>query len=265
MSRQELIKGTIVSLDRQYTIDSVLGCGATCIVYEAYYKDSNCLKHKVNIKECYPYGAKVIRDGTCLIWVDINEKEFHLNEFSETYNKMIGFQKENETVDAFDIYDTNNTKYVVMSSNKKSISFDIYKPENLCNLLRTIKALTRVVGKYHNEGYLHLDIKPCNFLVYPESPEQISLFDFDTVTPISDIKSNKCQGVSFSEKWAAPEQKQCKINKLCPATDIFAIGAVLFEKIMDKQVNNDDIGYFAEWEFKGELFEKVNPFQYKYP
>lgn len=260
MQRTYLTPGDTLELNNKiYTVKSVLGDGATCVVYSAEYKDNNGYSHKVNIKECYPYNASVSREGSLLNWEMNGEKEQCLQFFEATYKKLNEWQEGIANVSVYDICDANNTKYIIMEHNKGCVTFDKDKPESLSDILRTVKLLAHYVGKYHHNGYLHLDIKPSNFLVYPRPSDHIVVFDLDTVTSVSDIETGKYRYASYSDGWAAPEQKQGKINKLCPATDIFAIGAVLFEKIMGRQVNNDDIGYFAEWEFDGELFENVNP------
>lgn len=260
MQRNYLKQGDTLKLnDKIYTVKSVIGDGATCVVYSAEYKDSLGLSHTVNIKELYPYNTSIIRDGSDLIWELPEEKETHQDAFITTYEKLLAWQYENEIVGVSDICEANNTRYIIMESSKKCVTFDKDKPESLSDILKTVRLLAYYVGKYHQNGYLHLDIKPSNFLVYPRPSEHIVLFDLDTVTSISDIETGKCRSASYSDGWAAPEQKQGKIYKLCPATDIYAIGAVLFEKIMGRQVNNDDIGYFAEWNFESDLFENVNP------
>lgn len=260
MKRIYLNTGDTLELNnRNYTVGSVIGDGATCVVYSAKYKDKMGFAHSVNIKECYPYNANISRVGTLLNWASDEEKNEHLKKFVNTYEKLMKWQDANEIINVFDICEQNNSVYLVMEPNKKSVTFDKYKPESLGEILSSIKRLSAYVGDYHNKGFLHLDIKPSNFLIVPGETDRITLFDLDTVTAILDIETGEYKYVSYSDSWAAPEQKQGKIHKLCPATDIYAIGAVLFEKIMGRQVNNDDIGYFAEWSFDGQLFENVNP------
>lgn len=260
MQRIYLKSGDTLELNSKiYTVKSVIGDGATCVVYSAEYKDNKGYPHRVNIKECYPYNASISREDTILKWELDDEKEKHLKSFDTTYKKLNVWQEGISNVSVYDICDANNTKYIIMEHNKGCVTFDKDNPETLSDILKTVKLLAHYVETYHQNGYLHLDIKPSNFLIYPRPSEHIVLFDLDTVTAISDIETGKCGYASYSDGWAAPEQKQGKINKLCPATDIYAIGAVLFEKIMGRQVNNDDIGYFAEWEFDGDIFENVNP------
>ena len=51
----------------EYIIDSVVGDGATCIVYSARYTDHVGIVHSVLLKECYPYADNVSRDEKALL------------------------------------------------------------------------------------------------------------------------------------------------------------------------------------------------------
>lgn len=259
MQRTELSHGTVLLLNNQrYIIDTVIGDGATCIVYSAHYQDAVGYSHRVNIKECYPYKAEVKRTEIGLCWASENERDNSLALLRRAYEKLMDWQNESFAVNVFDICEANNTLYIIMNADKGR-TFDQETSKSLCDILTTIKLLTYFVGKYHANGYLHLDLKPSNFLIYPRPSEHIVLFDMDTVTAMDDIMSGRAKYVSYSDEWAAPEQKQGKISKLCPATDLFSIGAILFEKVMGRPVCAADMGMFADWEFEGELFENVNP------
>ena len=189
MQRTYLKRGDTIELNnKMYTVKSVIGDGATCVVYSAEYKDSNGYPHRVNIKECYPYNATITREGVVFNWDNNDDKEKHLKAFDGTYKKLNEWQEGIANVSVYDICDKNNTKYIIMEHNKNCVTFDKDTPETLCVILKTVKLLAHYVGKYHQSGYLHLDIKPSNFLVYPRPSDHIVLFDLDTVTAISDIE-----------------------------------------------------------------------------
>lgn len=241
-----------------YIIDRVIGDGASSIVYEAHYVDNSNHKHCIRLKECYPYQSSIERFGNDLAWSNENERTNDIAAFQNGYDSLMKDQKSNYIVHAFDQFESNNTMYIVMDANEGA-TFDKTDFDSLKDILSTIELLAHVVGEYHQKGYLHLDIKPSNFLVYPRPSEHIVLFDVDSVTSMEDIASSKVKCVSYSKGWAAPEQMQGRIDKLCPATDIYSIGAILFQKVMGRAVENEDIGIFADWNFEGEMFEKVNP------
>lgn len=259
MKRQPLEAGTTIQLNSiNYIVDTVIGDGATCIVYKAHYMDSRGLPHTVNIKECYPYADNVSRHGNALQWESEEQRQNSISAFVTTYDKLMNHQLGNFTVHAFDIDEANGTEYIIMDAND-GVTFDKDSSTSLTEIFTTVKLLAHVAGQYHDNGYLHLDIKPSNFLVYPRPSEHIILFDMDSITSIEDIKSGKISCVPYSKGWAAPEQMQGQINKLCPATDIYSIGAILFEKIMSRNVEPADTGLFADWDFDEQIFENVNP------
>lgn len=258
MQRIALPPGAVIQLNsREYTISELIGDGATCMVYSAYYADTAGFRHQVNLKECYPYSASIIREQQNLHWQSCDEKEQSLSAFMRAYEKLMTWQN-NSTVKAFDLCAANHTLYIVMDADNGQ-SFDKDRGSSLHELLQTTLALTKTVQQYHQNGYLHLDIKPNNFLTIPETRELVILFDLDSVVAMEDIRSGKVQCISYSDGWAAPEQKQGNLTKLSVATDLFAIGAILFEKVMGRQVAPEDMSIFADWDFGNELFDEVNP------
>lgn len=260
MVRIPLKKDDLVS---KYIIDETIGDGASCVVYAAHYTDSSGFIHNVRLKECYPYGTEIKRNANAIVWQNKAEQTNALASFKIAYEKLLKMQNDNNVGNAhahvFDLFEANNTLYSVMDVTN-GVTFEIDNSDKLSDILKTILALTKVVEKYHASGYLHLDIKPGNFLVIPETRELVILFDVDSVTTIEDIKDGKIKCVPYSKNWAAPEQMQGQLGKLCPATDIYSIGAILFQKIMNRSVENSDMGIFANWNLDDiKMFENVNP------
>ena len=248
--------------DREIRIDRVLGDGASSIVYVAVYKDSEGYSHDVIIKECYPFGANIVREKDSLYWEDANVRKMAFEKFKEAYNLLSRIHRSgilrNSTACAFDLVEANGTLYSIQMLNEGHS----YAKDSSCELkenLQTILALTKVIGKYHEQGYLHLDIKPENFLVIPETRELVILFDVDSVTKVSDLKEGLVKAVSYSEGWGAPEQTSGDPGLLCPATDIFSIGSVLFNKVLGKKVTAEDMGIFSTWQLSECLPADTNP------
>lgn len=260
MGRIALKNGTIVTGDQTYIIDSVAGDGANCIVYFAHYQDNAGYTHDVLLKECYPAASNISRTENDLIWIDSAEQNRDIAAFQDAYKKLMQAQNteknRNSTVVAFQTFNANGTMYSVVHKDI-GVTYDKEAGKSLLENLETALALTKTVKNYHGNGYLHLDIKPSNFLVIPETRQLVKLFDLDTVMPKAEIATAQC--IPYSEEWAAPEQLQGQRNKICEATDLYAIGAILFEKIMGRKVEQQDCGLFADWSFDVPCFDNINP------
>ena len=250
---------------QQFVIDRVIGYGASCLVYEAHYLDSGNHRKEIILKECYPYNSGTTRIGRKIVWSSTEEQEKAFRRFDNAYEIAAKIQNEagaqSVSVYSLDKFAENGTQYVATIPVGKS--YDKTKSDDLADIIRTALALTNAVGFYHQAGYLHLDIKPSNFIATEDQTgkgKNIVLFDVDTVAAQDDIQSGNLRSVSYSKEFAAPEQKMQQIKKLCPATDLYAVGAVLFERIMNRPADSSDSTLFATWEYD-ERFDakKVNP------
>lgn len=250
---------------KQFVIDRVIGFGASCLVYEAHYLDSSNHRKEVILKECYPCNAGASRIGNKIIWSNAEELEKAFLRFDNAYEIAAKIQNVagTKSVSAYslDKLTENGTQYVATIPN--GTSYDRNGSTDIADIIRTALALTNAVGLYHKAGYLHLDIKPSNFIATEDQTgkgKNIVLFDVDTVVSQDDIQGGNLRSVSYSKECAAPEQKMQQIKKLCPATDLFAVGAVLFERIMNRPVDSSDSTLFATWDYDSRFdAKKVNP------
>ena len=205
--------------ERCFKITELIGYGASCIVYGGYYKDEIGLPFYVKIKECFPRGrALSARVGNNVQWNSEAEKEYAQNEFEKMYRRHIILQSRydfiNSTCKVADVlYSANNTKYLIMEFDNGT-SFDKAVPDSLFSIFKTIRALALTVQKYHEIGLLHLDIKPQNFMVIPETEELVKLFDFDSLVMKDEITKGIVDAIAYTNEWAAPEVKQGKIKRI---------------------------------------------------
>jgi len=104
------------------------------------------------------------------------------------------------------------------------------RPEyKLVQILHSLESLVKSVEALHSTGLVHRDINPSNFgfrkLGKDVLTQTISLFDVDTVCSVYRVP----EIVRGSEGFLEPEYEKDKANNL---TDIFAIGATLFQAIV---------------------------------
>lgn len=244
--------------EHRYVIAEEIGRGGSCIVYNGFYRDRIGERHLVKIKECYPYRLEIERDAEENLTPDLSCEQTFLTEkqkFLEAYRKNTALKTTlglvNSTANATNIYEYHNTCYVVMTE-IEGRDYRSEADENLQSLFLHLRTLARIVKKYHDCGMLHLDIKPENVLLIPETKEQMVLFDFDSMVRKEKIQTQP-NGWTFSvsDGYAAPELVRGKCSKICEATDVYAIGAIAFYKLFGRTPNAMDSAVGAIYDFSG--------------
>ena len=260
--RISLSNGTVIPLlGKEYRILNVIGDGASCIVYDVCSTNQFGITQRYRLKECYPYHAQCRREGLRLAWDDEAQRQSAFERFTHSARVIADLRNEESIgnhITGTELIEGNGTLYALMEVNHAQ-TYQQDQTQDLHRILQTMLKLTRVVGRLHDQGYLHLDIKPENFLVSYDPEPNIWLFDVDSLVAQAELHSGRTTCYSYSREWAAPELTQGKLSKVCGATDLFSIGAILFNKVMGRPVCNDDIGLFPDWDFDGKMFEDVNP------
>ncbi len=233
-------------IEREFVVKNILGEGASCITYFVKYKENDSYSHCGVLKEFNPVS-----------------KEIKIEKFIEGYKLQTEFSAEiknakNITSNTEGIYLGNNTNYILMSCNDGT-SYENVQEDKLQDIIKTSIAICNAVKVYHDAGFLHLDIKPDNIFILPETREIIKLFDFDSVHKKSDLINSR---LSYSVNWAAPELIYFEKNyEICEATDIYSIGAILFSKIMGRMPVDKEKERFSKFEFdkNSSMFKNISP------
>ena len=250
-NRTFLNDGTIINLKgTEYRILELKGRGASCVVYLA----ENCSNNRrVLIKEFYPKKCDITRDENNNLVISNSDSNIYRilkEQLRKAYKLQLEFHNSDETgnytSDAETMVEAYSTLYVIMNKVVGS-SYDKVVPENITDVLEVCKSVATVIGFYHKKGYLHLDIKPDNIYVLKETNQIINLFDFDTVKLKSDLENGNY--IANSNEIAAPEISKTKIDEFTgkylqevdERADIYAIGHILFEKVMERNAKSSDI------------------------
>ena len=264
INRNPLANGTILCFgNEQCLIDKFIGSGTSSIVYEATLDG-----RKIALKELYPKGLSIFRDNDNSLTspgASKNFFEYYKKRWQQAFQTQLEIYNDektnNYTVEPQKLYKLNNTLYIAMHLSN-GCSYDKVTPKNILSVLETIRALSCAVRLYHQKNLLLLDIKPHNFFVFPETDQIIQLFDFDSVMHKNNIRPEE---FSYSNKYAAPEiisaaEYYGSYTDIDERSDIFSIGAVIFEKIMGRNTTNEDLRKNKIWHLNSnKYFENVVP------
>lgn len=92
---------------------------------------------------------------------------------------------------------------------------------------RLLRTVAEAVDYAHRLDVLHLDLKPGNVLIEENGEPQVA--DFGLARRFDEVLALDSDEVSGTPSYMSPEQAQARSNELSPATDIYGLGAVLYE------------------------------------
>ncbi|HEX3124526.1 MAG TPA: protein kinase [Rhodanobacteraceae bacterium] len=99
-------------------------------------------------------------------------------------------------------------------------------PQHAARLLRTI---AEAVDYAHRLGVLHLDLKPANVLIDENGTPHVA--DFGLARRIDSALAADSDEVSGTPSYMAPEQASPRTSRITRATDIWGLGAILYELV----------------------------------
>jgi WD40 repeat protein/serine/threonine protein kinase len=112
------------------------------------------------------------------------------------------------------------------------------KPQPAKEAARIIATLAKAVEYAHRQGVVHRDLKPANVLlnIVPDRPtkRELKITDFGIAKVLPRAGADQTQMTQTGEilgtaTYMAPEQARGKASEICPATDIYSLGAMLYE------------------------------------
>ena len=242
--------------DAQYTILERIGNGSSCVVYRAE-RCNRLLGREIHLlKEYAPSGFTVRRapDGLMRPADDVRDA-YHagMKRFLTGAKHAVSLRSRRGLRDSIceilRVFPANGTCYLDMPVSEGIVYADVQEI-SLDSLLRRIGALTQVVGRIHQTGLLCLDLKPGNLLVQPENPDYVMLFDLDSA--VSGEELSQGARLRYSKTWAPPEQKLPSLyGDICEATDLYAIGEMLFHQILGRRSRPEERRPSATLDFSG--------------
>ena len=218
----------------KYKVIKILGQGGFGITYLALQTG---LGMKVAIKEFFLKGSCQRDSSTSEVSVPVTDnKELVLKcqkKFKSEARKIASLNNDH-IVNIIDIFDENGTSYYVMKYLSGGSLADKVQdgPMTEQNALKVIQEISDALDSIHSHGLLHLDIKPANILFDERGRAVLIDFGVSKYVESQDDTTTTSSLVGFSRGFAPLEQVNATISSLTAATDIYALGATLFNLVV---------------------------------
>src|SRR5262249_30912501 len=109
--------------------------------------------------------------------------------------------------------------------------------------------LARAVQHAHEQGIIHRDLKPANVLLTEAGVAKIADFG---LAQLLDVEQGHTHtgAVLGSPSYMAPEQAEGNLRALGPATDIYALGSILYELLTGRPPFKAETAIETLWQVK---------------
>ena len=100
-------------------------------------------------------------------------------------------------------------------------------PQPAEKAVRLVETLARAIDAAHQAGIIHRDLKPGNVLVTADGTLKVT--DFGIAKRVNDPGLTATGAILGTPSYMAPEQASGRMSATGPATDVYALGAILYE------------------------------------
>ena len=243
MTQQEINSTTMLKVGNilrgTYRIESYLSSGGFGNTYVATNIE---FEEKVAIKEFFMKGVTQRDDNQTTVSVSNTENSNSFLEQKEKFKKearRIRQLHNPHIVNVHDLFEENGTAYYVM---------DYVDGENLAERLKkTGRPMTEsevrlilpqildALKSVHDAGIWHLDLKPANIML--EKGGNVKLIDFGASKQLNAQKggATTSTAITYTNGYAPREQMEQNYDKFGPWTDIYALGATLYNLLTNKR------------------------------
>jgi tetratricopeptide (TPR) repeat protein len=194
-----------------YEILGEIGRGGTGVIYRAF--DSE-LKRYVAIK---------------MLFSGIEVSPYKLSQFRGEAEIVAQLAHPN-IVQVFDIGEHDGHPYLALELVEGG-SLDRHterKPQTPRFAAEAVETLARAIHVAHSQHIIHRDLKPANILMCKDGTLKIT--DFGLAKRLVDTPAGSRTGdIKGTPSYMAPEQADGRVHECGPATDVYALGAILYE------------------------------------
>jgi len=196
-------------LRRRYEIRDRAGEGATSVVYRAWDRELGRM-----------VALKLIREKSGF-------SEIARERFRREVHAAASVSHPN-VVTVHDAGSEGGRLYLVMEMVDGSPLSDRMTQRPADELLRVLAKAARGVAAAHEKGIVHRDLKPANILVTSSGEPKVGDFGLAHLAD-SGTDLTRTGATLGTPQYMAPEQVQGRSKEVTPRTDVYALGAILYE------------------------------------
>lgn len=234
-----LSMGTLLSGGR-YRIDQYLASGGFGNTYVA---TNIAFDEKVAIKELFIKGVCGRNTDSVEISISLNENKRAFKAQQEKFRKeakRLRKLSNPHIVSVFDLFDENGTSYYVMDFIEgESLAKRLKRtkqPMSEENLMLMLPQILDALECVHEAGIWHLDLKPANIMV--DSKGNVTLIDFGASKQLRNSNGDSLStssAMAYTPGYASTEQMDQKIENFGPWTDLYSLGATMYNLLTLEQ------------------------------
>ncbi len=238
----------------RYTVIKPIGRGGSTIAYLADFGGADGSLSRHIVKEFCPKKFKPVRHSDGSLTFDDSNPEFIITKENfilggTTQNTLRGVDSLTNLVPPIlDTFSVGNTVYLDVISFKGE-TYTLENTPSLSGRMRVCLSTAKIVKRFHDAGFLCLDIKPDNICVLDTtalSEDVVNYIDFDSITHKCDVAAGAI--VSCTESWSAPEQRNSALwSAISEATDIFCLAEMVFWSVFERHSVNRE--HRTNWEY----------------
>lgn len=236
-SKSMLKVGTI--LRGIYRIDSYLSSGGFGNTYVATNIE---FEERVAIKEFFMKGVTQRDDNQTTVSVSNADNKDSFVSQREKFKKearRLRKLKNKYIVSVHDLFEENGTAYYVMDyvdgENLAERLKRTGQPMNEQDVREILPQILDALKAVHDAGIWHLDLKPANVMV--DKSGNVKLIDFGASKQMNAKKggATTSTAISYTNGYAPREQMEQNYDKFGPWTDIYALGATLYNLLTNNR------------------------------
>lgn len=215
-----------------YEVKRLLGAGGFGMTYEGF---NPITRNRVAIKELFPKGI-VSRQGATIIIGDQRDQQVFqsvLKKFEDSTTKLAQLSHPN-IVKVFDYIPGNNTGYMMMEYIEGDILAGLLEKlpsralPSEAEFARIFQPILDALAYVHANHLIHRDISPDNIMI--DKTGRPVLIDFGAFKEMN--QTNRASTLMVArEAYAPPEQGVVDGIAHMPYTDIYALGATMYEAL----------------------------------